>query len=124
MLLMVIAATRTAEVSRAANNDDRSVGLRGLLLGRRFVDDSHDVGLLHDEEFLTVDLDLGARPFAEQNPVTGLDVDGNELARLVTAARPNGDDRSLRRLFFGGIGNDDAAGRLLLGLDALDDNPS
>ena len=32
--------------------------LRGLLLGHRLVDDPHDVGLLHDEEFLAVDLDL------------------------------------------------------------------
>jgi hypothetical protein len=37
--------------------------------------DAHDVGLLHDQEFLAVDLDLGARPFAEQHPVTGLYVD-------------------------------------------------
>src|SRR5438445_13847817 len=30
-------------------------------------DNAHDVRLLHDQEFLAVDLDLGAGPFAEQN---------------------------------------------------------
>src|SRR5512144_314299 len=41
--------------------------LRGLLLaGGATFDDTHDVAFLHDQEILTVDLHLGARPFAEQ----------------------------------------------------------
>src|SRR5579864_3862861 len=96
--------------------------LRGLLLGQRLVEHAHDVGLLHDQEFLAVDLDLGARPFAEQHAVTLLHVDRDELAALVAAARADGDHFALRRLFLGGVGNDDAAGRLLLGIDALDDD--
>ena len=31
-------------------------GLRGLLLGHLFVEHAHDVGLLHDQEVLAVDL--------------------------------------------------------------------
>ena len=58
---------------------------------------------------LTIDLDFGARPFAEQHAVTDLDVDGNELAGLVTATGSNSDDLTLRGLFLGGIRNDDAA---------------
>src|ERR1700747_47834 len=29
-------------------------------------DHAHDVGFLHDEEFVAIELDFGARPFAEQ----------------------------------------------------------
>src|SRR5262249_7396013 len=95
--------------------------LRGLLLRGRLVDDSHDVGLLHDEEFLTVDLHLGARPFAEQNPVADFHVDRDQFAGLVAAAGADSGDLALRGLFLSGVRNDDAARRFLLGIDALDD---
>src|SRR5215469_15628681 len=95
---------------------------RGFLLGDRLVDDPHDVGLLHDQEFLTVDLDIGARPFAEQDAITFFDIDGNELTGLVAATRANGNDLALRGFFFGGVRDDDAAGRFLFGLDASDDD--
>ena len=49
---------------------------------------SHDVAFLHDQVLDAVDLDLGARPFAEQHPVARLDVDGDQLARLVAPAGP------------------------------------
>src|SRR6266478_33711 len=94
----------------------------GLLLGDALFDDAHDVALLHDQELFAVDLDLGARPFAEQHSVADLDVDRNELAGLVAAAGANRDHFALGGLFLGGVGNDDAAGGLLFGIDALDDN--
>src|SRR5262249_2680576 len=56
------------------------------------------------------------------HPVADLDVDGDQLARLVAAAGANGDDLALGRFFLGGVGNDDAAGGVLFGLDGLDDN--
>ena len=44
----------------------RDVVLGGLLLcGGRAFNHAHDVGLLHDQELLAVDLDFRARPFAE-----------------------------------------------------------
>src|SRR5262249_44635022 len=101
---------------------DALPGLRGLLLGNRRVDDAHDVGLLHDQELLAVDLDLGARPFAEQHAIAFFDIDRNELAGLIAAARAHGDHLALGRLLLSGVRNDDAAGRLLLGLDAPDDD--
>ena len=85
-------------------------------------DDAHDVGLLHDEELLAVDLDLGARPLAEQDAVAGLDVERDELAGFVAGARADGDDLAFLRLLLGGVGNDDAAGGLLFGLDAANDH--
>src|SRR5262245_21535766 len=95
---------------------------RRLALGGGLFEHAHDVGLLHDQELLAVDLHLGARPLAEQHPVADLEIDGDELAGLVAAARAHGDDLALRGLFLGGVGNDDAAGGLLLGIDALDDD--
>src|SRR5689334_505596 len=81
---------------------------------------AHDVGLLHDQEILAVELDLGARPFAEQHAVADLEVDRDQLAGLVAAARAHGGDFALRGLFLGGVGDDDAALGLLFGVDALD----
>jgi hypothetical protein len=73
------------------------------------LDDAHDVGLLHDQEVLAVDLDLGAGPLAEQDAVAGLDVERDELAALVAGAGADGDDLAFLRLLLGGVGNDDAA---------------
>src|SRR5579885_569891 len=97
--------------------------LRRLLPGGGAAfDDAHDVGLLHDQELFAVDLDLGARPFAEQDDVTDLEVDRNELAVFIAAAGADGDDLALARLLLGGVGDDDAAGGLFLGIDTLDDD--
>src|SRR5829696_4624110 len=93
-----------------------------LLLGDRLLDDAHDVGFLHDQEVLTVDPHLGAGPLAEQDAVAGLHVEGRHLAALVTGAGADGDDFALLRLFLGGVWDNDAAGRLLFGFDAADDN--
>src|SRR4051812_17262777 len=65
-----------------------AMGLCGLPFGRGALalgalEHSHDVGLLHDEELLAIDLDLGAGPFAEQDAVAGLQLDRNELAGFV-----------------------------------------
>src|SRR3990172_8915844 len=99
---------------------DRSGGLAaGDGLG---LDDAHHVGFLHDQELLTVDLDLGAGPLAEQDAIAGLDVERDELAGLVAGTRPDGDDFAFLRLLLGGVGNDDPAGGLLLGLNPAYDH--
>src|SRR5262249_6397671 len=67
-------------------------------------DHAHDVGFLHDQEVLAVELDFGAGPFAEQHPVAGLDVGLDDLAGLVAAAGPDRNDFTLRRLLLGGAG--------------------
>src|SRR5262249_29966777 len=97
--------------------------LGGLFLGGAAAFDyAHDVGLLHNQEILAVDLHLGARPFAEQHGVADFEVDRNELAALVAATRADGDNFALRGLLFGRVGNNDAAGGLFLGINALDDD--
>src|SRR5215467_9332111 len=94
----------------------------GLLLGLGFLEDPHDVAFLHDEVLDAIDLDLGARPLPKQDPVADLHVKRHQFARLVTATGPYGDDFALRRFFPGGVRDDDAAGALLLGIYALDDD--
>src|SRR6202035_6113144 len=95
---------------------------RLFLRGAGALDHTHDVGLLHDQKILAVDLDLGAGPFAEQYPVARFEFEWDQLAALVPSARPHGDDLALLRLLLGGVGNDDAALRLFLSFDAADDD--
>src|ERR1700729_2394180 len=90
--------------------------------GARALDYAHDVGLLHDQKLLAVDLDLGAGPFAEQHPVARFEVKRNELAAFVPSAWSHGDDLAFLRFFLGGIGNYDAALRLVLSFNAADDD--
>src|ERR1700730_16151511 len=84
---------------------------------------AHDVGLFHDQEILAVELDLGTGPFSEQYLVADLEIDRDQLAGLVAAAGPRCKDLALLRLLACGVRNDDAAGGLLLGLDAFHDHP-
>src|SRR5437660_11811047 len=94
----------------------------GLLLGHRRVEHAHDVALLHDQEFDAIEFDFGAGPLAEQHAVADLHIDRDELAGLIAPAGTDGDDLALLRLFLCGVGNDDPAGALLFGVDALDDD--
>ncbi len=66
-------------------------------------------------------LTLGAAPLAEQDPIAGLEIEGNELAAFVPGAGANGDNFALLRLLFGGVRDDDAALRLLFAFDATDE---
>src|SRR5271170_158362 len=88
-----------------------------LSSGRRF-DDTHDVAFLHDDEILVVDLDLGARPLAEQHAVPDLYVEVVQFAVFAAGPRPVGEDLALHRLFPCGVGDDDAASALFFLLDA------
>src|SRR6266566_2415120 len=101
---------------------DDGWGSGGLPAGYRFGEHSHDVGFLHDQVLDAVDLDFGARPLAEQHAVAGLDVDRGELSGLVAAAGTDCDDLALLRFFLGGIRDDDAAGRLRVGVDSANDH--
>jgi hypothetical protein len=88
---------RGANGNRPQAANDAVSGLGGLPLGNRVVNDALDVGLLHDQELFAVDLDLGARPFAEQHAITFFDINRNELAGLVAATRTDGNDLATTR---------------------------
>src|SRR5437016_1973113 len=90
--------TRTAS---ARMSMPRSIRSRASLLCRMSLaamifissagDDAHDVGFAHDDQFLAVDLDLGARPFTEQHPVAKRNVEGLQFSVLAAGTRPGGD---------------------------------
>src|SRR5882757_3212545 len=86
----------------------------------KLVQHAHDVGLLHDQEFLAIELDLGPRPFAEQHTIADLEVGRDQLAGFVAAARTDRRDFALRGLFLGAVWNDDAALGLFFGVDTFD----
>src|SRR5207249_5727866 len=92
--------------------------LGSLLAGDGLFDHAHDVALFHDQILDSLDLDLRARPFAEQNAVANLEVDGDDFASLIAATGTDGDHLSLGRLLFGSIRNDDSTCALVLGVDA------
>src|SRR3954452_21076317 len=94
----------------------------GLDLGGALVEHAHDVGLLHDQQLVAVELDLGAGPLAEQHPVAGLDAHRRQLALVAAGTRADGQDLALHGLFLGGVGDDQPALGLRLFLDALDDD--
>ena len=52
-----------------------------------------------------------------------LDVERHELAGLVAGAGAGGDDFALHRLFFGRVGDDNAARGLLFGFKPTDHDP-
>jgi hypothetical protein len=85
-------------------------------------DHAHDVGFLHDEEVLAVDLDLGARPLAEQDRSPALTSSAWSLPCSSRAPGPTAMISPSMRLFLGGVGDDDAALGLLFLLEALDDD--
>ena len=58
-------------------------------------------------------------PKSTRSP-TLLDVEGDELAGLVTRAGADGDDFALLGLFLGGLGDDDATLGLFLAVEAAD----
>src|ERR1051326_108439 len=125
-----LASTSTPRSMRSRASVENRTSLAAIRLLLEFLcvsgevsgDHAHDVGLLHNEELVAVDLDLGAGPLAEHHGIAGLDVDRNELAGLVAAAGTDGDDFAFLRLLFCGVGNDDAALGLRLGIDTLDDH--
>src|ERR1700761_5721799 len=65
--------------------------LRGLLLGGGVGDDAHDVRLLHDQEFFTIQLHFGAGPLAEQDLVARLDVELHQLTLFIARTGAHGD---------------------------------
>src|SRR3984893_5689894 len=81
---------------------------------------AHDVGFLHDQELLAVELDLGARPFAEQDAVADLEVDRDQLDGFVAPAWTDRRDFALRGLFLGAVRHDDAALGFFFGVDTPD----
>src|SRR5438046_1636393 len=84
-------------------------------------DNRQDFVLAEDEVLLAVDLDVRARVLAEEDLVSGLDVEGDLGPVLEDLAVTDGDDLAFLGFFLGGVGDDDPALDRLLLFDALDD---
>ena len=91
--------------------------LRGLL---RSHDYAKDIVFFHDDQVLALDLHFGARPLAEQDLIAGLDVERGERAVFRASSAADRYDFAFLRLFLSGVGNDDPASSLGLGLDPAD----
>src|SRR6202022_3507442 len=86
-------------------------------------DYAQNVGFLQDQPVFAIDDPLGACPFAKHHMVPHLAPERANRAGLVTDARADSKHLALDRFFLCCIGNDDAAGRLLLGFDSFHQNP-
>src|SRR3954447_19120511 len=95
-------------------------------LGRkRLVDNGEDVFLAHDQQVVAgrvLLLDLVPGPAGEQDGVAHLDLHRGPAAVLLDLARPDGRHLALLGLLLGRVRQEDAAGRLLFGGQALDQN--
>src|SRR5215469_12097100 len=93
--------------------------VRGML----FVDHGQDVLFAHQQDVVAAALlELVAGPVGEQDGVADLDLERPAGAVLHHAAGADGEHLALLRLVLGRVRQDDAAGRLLLGLETFDDD--
>jgi hypothetical protein len=123
--------TRTSSTSRrfaaphggivAFRSHDRE-GSSRLLPCLGFGQDAHVIALFHDQVVDAIDPNPDAQPLAEQDMVYDLKVNPEQFSRFNRA-------RQVRRLrlrpaaaFPGGVGNDNAAGRLCVRLDGFDED--
>src|SRR5579862_2716369 len=79
--------------------------------------------LAHDHILCAVDLNVGTGVFAEQNAITGLNVERNDLTLVVALAVAYSNDFAFLRLFLGGIGNVKTANLVYIGIDPFDHDP-
>src|SRR5215468_9347212 len=84
---------------------------------------AEDVVLAHDQELLTLELDLRARVLAKQNAVADLHIERRQLAVVVDLPLADRDHLALLRLFLRGIRDDDPALGASFFLDPLHDHP-
>src|SRR6478735_592031 len=84
--------------------------------------DREDVARGEDEVLLAGVLDLGAAVLAVDDLVADADVERNAVAVVVDATRTDAQDLALLGLLLGGVRDDQAGSRGLLGLEGLDDD--
>src|SRR5260370_29918048 len=95
-----------------------SYGLLGAFLARRALDDSQNLVLAHDQEFLVINLDFRAAVLPKQNAIADANI--QRLARPVFAIFAFADGYNLAFLgfFLCGVWDDNPAANLLAFLNA------
>src|SRR6478736_9967718 len=86
------------------------------------LDDREHVAGRENEVVLTRVLDLGAAVLAVDDDVTHIDVERNALAVVVDTTRTDRKDFALLGLLLGGVRDDQAGRRGLLGFERTDDD--
>src|SRR5215471_6787094 len=86
------------------------------------LEDAEHILLAEDQVLLVVQGHLGAGVLAEEDPITGLDVERDLLAVVRDFAVAHGDHLALLRLLLGAVRNDDAALLHLFLFLTLDEN--
>src|SRR5687767_7328164 len=81
-----------------------------------------NIALAHQQVFIFADLDGFGGVAGEEDAVALLDLHRAAGAVVENLAGADGDDRAAAGLILGGIGNENAAGGLLLRLFAFDDD--
>src|SRR3954451_17445636 len=120
-----VTLTELASLSTPASSDRRALSPNFSILGMSYLlaCDGEDVTAGQDEQILTVDRDLGAAVLAVDDGVAHLDVEGDDLARLLRpAARAHGQYLALLGLLLGRVGDDQPADGGLLSLVGADDD--
>src|SRR4051794_12006959 len=85
--------------------------------------DGEHVASAEDEVLVAAVLHLGPAVLAVDHLVADGDVERDPVAVVVDATRADGQDLTLLRLLLGGVRDDQAGGRGLLGVEGLDDDP-
>src|SRR5262249_24306083 len=110
-----------AGASRVGGDKGSGSFLTGARFRRAF-EHAHDVAFFHDQEFDAVEFDLRAGPFSEQHLVANLQINRDELARLIAPARADSRDLACLRFFLCCVGDNDATGGLRFGINASNDD--
>src|SRR3990172_419623 len=121
-----VVATAIASISMPAFNERRASSLNvsclAIFLSLSLLDYGEDIGFFEDEELPVFDLDFRAGVLGEEDDVALLHVHRDALAVVVGAAGADGQDLAFLRLLFRRLRQDDAAGRLLLFFERVDDH--
>src|SRR5262249_36538500 len=112
----VAKGSRRANRPRSLRTNKSRVWRASLLLARsghfllgRAAHDAENFFLAHDDEIFTVQLDLRAGVFAEQNVIALFHGQRKHLAFVVALTASNRDNFALRRLILSAIRDNDAA---------------
>src|SRR6059036_2520875 len=117
---LTAAAMMLTPLSSALRASSSNLSCFGMDDDPPLLENGEDVFLAHDEVFLVVDLDLGARVLPEQDLVASLHVEGDLLAVVADLSRADGDHLTLLRLLLRRVRDDDPAPLDLLLLQTLD----
>src|SRR5215467_8643756 len=122
LILLLISVDGMGRPVGPGRNASRTFVAYDLPDARTLLKDAEHVLLAEDQVLFVVQGHLGAGVLAEEDAITGLDVERDLLAVVRDLAVANGDHLALLRLLLGAVRNDDAALLHLFLFLTLDEN--